>query len=92
MSWLRGEDVASVILETASGKDAPPPALNIVNPSSTPWAEIIAFVQRAIIRRKALAEEDLPIVPFEEWFALLERKAENASDEDLAQMVSTRCW
>jgi hypothetical protein len=89
VSWLREEDVASAILEAAFGKEAPPPALNIFNPRSRPWAEIIGFVRRAIIKRKVLLGDDvLPIVPFGDWFALLESRAENASEDDLAKIVS----
>ncbi|KAF8129542.1 acetyl-CoA synthetase-like protein [Boletus edulis] len=91
VSWLREEDVASAILETAFAKKAPPPALNIVNPRSAPWAKIIAFVRRAILKRKALAGEDvLPIVPFGEWFVLLERKAENATEDDLTKIPAIK--
>ena len=89
VSWLREEEVASAILEAAFSKEAPPPALNIFNPRSRPWAEVIAFVRRAIIKRKGLLGDDvLPIVPFSDWFALLESKAENASEDDLAKIVS----
>ena len=89
VSWLREEEVASAILEAAFAKEAPPPALNIVNPRSRPWAETIAFVRHAIIKRKALLGDNvLPIVPFGDWFALLERKAEHASEDDLAKIVS----
>ena len=90
MSWLREEEVASAVLETAFAKEAPPPALNIVNPRSAPWAEIIAFVRRSVIKRKALGGDVLPIVPFGDWFALLEKKGENASEDDLVKIVS-RC-
>ena len=89
VSWLREEEVASAILEAAFFNEAPPPALNIFNPRSRPWAEIIGFVRRAIIKRKGLLEDDvLPIVPFSDWFALLESKAENPSEDDLAKIVS----
>ena len=88
MSWLREEDVASAILETAFAKEAPPPALNIVNPRSTPWAEIIAFVRHSIIKRKVIGNDVLPIVPFGDWFSLLEKKGENASEDDLVNIVS----
>ena len=84
--------MASAILETGFAKEAAPPTLNIVNPRNAPWAEIIAFVRRAIIKREALSGEDvLPIVPFGEWFKLLETKAENASEDDLAKIVSRYC-
>jgi len=90
VSWLREEEVASAVLEAAFAKGAPPPALNIVNPRRAPWAEIIAFVRRSIIRRKGLGEDVLPIVPFGEWFALLEKKAENASEEDLVKIPAIK--
>lgn len=81
--------MAAAVLETGFSKEAPPPALNIVNPRSAPWAAIVAFVRKAIIKRKALLGEDvLPIVPFGEWFARLESKAEGASEDDLAKTVS----
>ncbi|KAF8436597.1 putative nonribosomal peptide synthetase [Boletus edulis BED1] len=92
VSWLREEEVASAILETVFAKEAPPPTLNIVNPRSTPWAEIIAFVRRAIIKRKALlgGNNTLPIVPFKDWFALLESKVENAAEDDLAKIPAIK--
>ncbi|KAH0828782.1 acetyl-CoA synthetase-like protein [Lanmaoa asiatica] len=90
VSWLREEEVASAIMETAFAKEAPPPALNIFNPRSAPWAEIIAFVRRSIIRRKTLGDDVLPIVPFGDWFALLEKKAENASEDDLTKIPAIK--
>ena len=77
VSWLREEEVPSAILKATFTKKAPPPAL-----------EIIAFVRRAIIKRKAPLGDVLLIVPFGDWFALLESKAENASEDDLAKIVS----
>ncbi|KAG9308782.1 hypothetical protein JVU11DRAFT_11575 [Chiua virens] len=87
VSWLREEDVAAAILETAFSKKAPPPALNLVNPCGAPWAEIIAFVRRAIIKSKSLEDDVLPVIPFGDWFALFEKRAENASEDDLANIV-----
>ena len=75
-------------METAFAYDSPPPALNLVNPRHAPWAEIIAYVRRSIITQKALREDALPIVTFGEWFALLEKKAEDATEEDLVKIVS----
>ena len=92
VSWIRDEEVASAILETAFTTEAPPPALNIFNPRGAPWAEIIAFVRHSIIKRKALGSDVIPIVPLADWFALLEKKAENASEEDLVKIVSRPRW
>ncbi|KAG9309638.1 putative aminoadipate reductase [Chiua virens] len=90
VSWLREEDVAAAILETAFSKKAPPPALNLVNPCGTPWAEIIAFVRRAIIKSKSLEDDVLPVIPFGDWFALLEKRAESASEDDLANIPAIK--
>lgn len=80
--------MASAILETAFAKEAPPPALNVFNPRSAPWAEMIGFVRRSIIKRKVLDDDALPIIPFDEWFALLEKRAESATEDDVAKIVS----
>ncbi|KAI9573098.1 putative non-ribosomal peptide synthetase [Boletus coccyginus] len=59
---------------------------------SRPWAEIIAFVRHAIITRKAHPDGDdvLPIVSFGQWFVLLESKGESTSEDDLAQIPTTK--
>lgn len=82
--------MAAAILEAAFAKEAPPPALNIFNPHGAPWAEIISFVRRSVIKQKALGDgsDVLPIIPFGDWFALVEKKAENASEDDLVKIVS----
>jgi len=90
VSWLREEDVASAILETAFAKEPPPSTLNIVNPRNNPWAEIIARVRRSIIHRKGLPYDALRIVPFGDWFSLLERNAENPSEDDLAKIPAIK--
>ncbi|KAK2461112.1 hypothetical protein APHAL10511_006891 [Amanita phalloides] len=90
VSWLREEEVASAILETAFAKESPPPALNIFNPRSAPWAAIISFVRRAIIKRKALGDNALPIISFEDWFELLDKRAESATEDDLVKMPAIK--
>ncbi|KAG9309639.1 putative aminoadipate reductase [Chiua virens] len=90
VSWLREEEVASAILEASFSKEAPPPAVNIVNPRGAPWAEIMSFVRRSIIQRKGLGNDALPIVSFEDWFALLEKKAENASQDELVKIPAIK--
>ncbi|KAF8120319.1 hypothetical protein EV363DRAFT_1237301 [Boletus edulis] len=82
VSWLHEEEVVSAILETAFAKEAPPPTLNIVNPRSAPWAEIIAE------RRSWTATTSFQSFPY--WFALLESKAENATEDDLANIPAIK--
>lgn len=86
---MRAEEVATVILEVAFAKTTPPPALNIVNPRGVPWANLVASVREAIVDEMNLCVDDIPTVPFREWFCLLEKRAEGACSEDMARVV--RC-
>ena len=51
--------------------------------------EVPSAILKATFTKKApLGDDVLLIVPFGDWFALLESKAENASEDDLAKIVS----
>ncbi|KAF8838002.1 putative nonribosomal peptide synthetase [Paxillus ammoniavirescens] len=80
------ECVARAILDVAFAKEAPPPALNLVNPRGAPWADVIHFIRNCIIKEKGLTSDAFPIVPFADWFALLEKSAEGASKDELAKI------
>lgn len=86
---MGAEEVASSVLEVAFAKMAPPAALNIVNPRSVLWTDILTSVRAAIIEQKDLKVDDIPMIPFEDWFDLLEKQAEGACSEDIAKVV--RC-
>ncbi|KIK79350.1 hypothetical protein PAXRUDRAFT_36462 [Paxillus rubicundulus Ve08.2h10] len=86
VSWMREECVAHAILDIAFAKEAPPPALNLVNPRRVPWVDVICSVRHCIIKEKGLTSDALPIVPFADWFALLEKSAQGASKDDLAKI------
>ena len=84
---MRAEEVAAAILEIAFAKTAPPPALNIVNPRCVPWADVLTPMREAIIEQKNLEVDDIPMIPFGDWFDLLEKQAEGACSEDIAKVV-----
>ncbi|KIK91581.1 hypothetical protein PAXRUDRAFT_149195 [Paxillus rubicundulus Ve08.2h10] len=86
VSWLREEDVAGAILDVTFAEEAPPPVLNLVNPRSAPWADVIRPVRNYIIKEKGLPGDALPIVPFTDWFVLLEKEAGCASGDTLAKI------
>jgi hypothetical protein len=92
VSWMREECVAGAILDVAFAKEAPPPALNLVNPRSTPWVDVIRSVRNCIIKEKGLTSDALPVVPFADWFALLEKNAGGASKDDLVNIVSAHVF
>ncbi|KAH7886930.1 putative nonribosomal peptide synthetase [Phlebopus sp. FC_14] len=80
VSWLRPEDVARAVIEIAFTKEALPPALNIVNPRGTPWWDIMTSIRSSVLKHLALKSDDLPMIPFAQWFNLLEKKAETSGD------------
>ncbi|KAF8548861.1 NAD(P)-binding protein [Imleria badia] len=90
VSWLRGEDVALVILDTAFSSAAPPPALNIVNPRSATWTDIVADIQMGIYYYHHQERPILDVAEFGRWFEQLESKAEGASEDDLAKIPAIK--
>ncbi|KAF8550861.1 hypothetical protein OG21DRAFT_1524837 [Imleria badia] len=59
----------------------PLPALNIVNPRGVPWTDVPA---------SDLEEDAIPMVPFGDWFGLLEKHAEGACSEDIASVPAIK--
>ncbi|KAH0828784.1 acetyl-CoA synthetase-like protein [Lanmaoa asiatica] len=90
VSWMRADEVATAILEIASAKTASPPALNIVNPRGVPWTDILTSVREEIIEQRDLKVVDIPMIPFGEWFSLLEKQAEGACSEDISKMPAIK--
>ncbi|KAF9235375.1 putative nonribosomal peptide synthetase [Melanogaster broomeanus] len=90
VSWMRAEEVATSVLDVAFAMEMPPPALNVVNPRGAPWADVMSSVRDAILMQKSMGSEELPFVPFKDWFALLEKKAEGATSEDLVNIPAVK--
>ncbi|KAF9238232.1 putative nonribosomal peptide synthetase, partial [Melanogaster broomeanus] len=90
VSWMRAEEVATSVLDIAFAIEAPPPALNVVNPRGAPWTDVMSSVRDAILKQKSLGSGELPMVPFKDWFALLEKKAESATSEDLVNIPAIK--
>lgn len=86
---MRTEDVAASVLDVSFADDAPQ-ALNIVNPQRPPWDAIMSSIRDAVLKQKSgsLTNEHLTMVPFIDWFVLLEKKADSATPEDLVNIVS----
>ncbi|KAH7890585.1 acetyl-CoA synthetase-like protein [Phlebopus sp. FC_14] len=90
VSWLRPCEVAFSILEIAIAKEAMPPVLNIVNPRATPWIDIISSVHEYVVQNTGLKHDELPIIPFSDWFARLEAKADGMSSNDLQSIPAVK--
>ncbi|GLB38113.1 putative acetyl-CoA synthetase-like protein [Lyophyllum shimeji] len=81
-SWVPMHAVSKAILDIAFAEERPPAALNLVHPRPVEWNSIIDSVKEALEEGR----EGLPamrVVPFAEWFALLEQRAKSASDADI---------
>ncbi|KIJ58231.1 hypothetical protein HYDPIDRAFT_34379 [Hydnomerulius pinastri MD-312] len=90
VSWMRAQEVAASVLDIAFAKEAPPPALNVVNPRAAPWVDVITSIKDSVIKQKSLKNNDLSTVPFQDWFARLEKRAEGASSEDLVNIPAIK--
>ncbi|KAF8878948.1 putative aminoadipate reductase [Infundibulicybe gibba] len=82
VSWIPMNSVSQAILETAFSIDPPAVALNLVHPRPIEWNSIITAIGHAL-RRRQLANESFPIIPFQQWFGRLEERARTATDGDL---------
>ena len=86
---MRAEDVAASVLDVAFAENAPQ-ALNIVNPQRPPWVKIMSSIRDAVLETKldSLTGERLTMVPLVDWVVQLEKRADNATPEDLVNIVS----
>ncbi|KAH9475986.1 putative NRPS-like protein biosynthetic cluster [Psilocybe cubensis] len=75
VSWLPMHAVSQAILDVAwSSLATAEPALNIVHPRPISWDTVFSFINEALVQEGAV-KAPLPIVTFQEWFALLEKVA-----------------
>ncbi|KJA27589.1 hypothetical protein HYPSUDRAFT_862666 [Hypholoma sublateritium FD-334 SS-4] len=80
VSWLPPHIVAACALAVMLRVGRAPAALNVVHPRGTPWDTVMAYIIDALHRTLGVRP---PLVPFAEWFALLEERAKMAGREDL---------
>ncbi|KAF8054252.1 putative aminoadipate reductase [Lyophyllum atratum] len=79
VSWLPMHAVSKAILDVAFAEEQPPVVLNLVHPRPVGWNAVIEAIQEVLEEGSA----PLRVLPFPEWFSLLERRAKNASDADI---------
>ena len=86
---MHAQDVAASVLDIAFAEDAPQ-ALNIVNPQRPPWVKIMTSTRDAVREKKRASPtgNDLTMVSFVDWVVQLEKRADNATPEDLVNIVS----
>ncbi|EIW76887.1 acetyl-CoA synthetase-like protein [Coniophora puteana RWD-64-598 SS2] len=86
-TWLPMDAAARAMLDVTFSANELPKILNLVHPRGTPWSKLIEPISEALARVNQ--GKKLPLVPFADWFAELERlsQAPNAGDEAEIQRV-----
>ncbi|KAG7088662.1 putative NRPS-like protein biosynthetic cluster [Marasmius oreades] len=74
VSWIPSHIVSSTILDIAFA-DRHEPAVNIVHPRPVKWTEVMKEIKEAL-EDFGVAKSELKVVPYKEWFSILEKKAE----------------
>ncbi|PPR05125.1 hypothetical protein CVT24_010381 [Panaeolus cyanescens] len=80
VSWIPMDAVAKSIFDLALRVEDNPPALNIVHPLPTTWTTTIRHIGAAL-NKVTNSKSALPIVPFEEWFKLLDAYAQDTNKD-----------
>ncbi|KAG6885392.1 putative NRPS-like protein biosynthetic cluster [Termitomyces sp. T159_Od127] len=76
-SWLGADTISATIVDLALNEHSTlPRALNLVHPRPVQQSVIIKSIRGAIAK---ILGHDLKLVPFSQWFAILEEHAENAT-------------
>ncbi|KAF7979760.1 hypothetical protein HWV62_41154 [Athelia sp. TMB] len=82
IAWLPMHAVSRTILDAALTPATPSLALNVVHPKPVPWAVIMRPLGEALCRA-GVTPAPLPLVPFAEWLARLEKRAAHADENEM---------
>ncbi|KAG6852620.1 putative secondary metabolism biosynthetic enzyme [Blastosporella zonata] len=88
-SWLGADTISATIVDVAlSTHSTPfPRALNLVHPRPVQQSSIIGSIRDAIAE---LLGHNLKLVPFSEWFAMVEERASDATAETWATVPAVK--
>ncbi|KAH7928011.1 putative aminoadipate reductase [Leucogyrophana mollusca] len=89
VAWLPPHAVSNAILDVAFSQEQPPIAINLVHPRPVEWTAVMKPVGDALLR-KAVSSEAVPLVPFKEWFARLEARAQDTSEENIRRIPAIK--
>ena len=74
MSWVPAHEAAKILTEMRHSSD---PFLHLVHPHPVSWRTLLAPIAEQL---------DVPLVPYDEWLAALERGAATGSADEVAAM------
>ncbi|TFK53343.1 putative aminoadipate reductase [Heliocybe sulcata] len=90
-TWMTSEVVAQAVLDAAFAGERPPSTLNVLHPRPVSWSSIMEDVRTALMEIVDQGKsEPLPLVPFKQWIALLEKKAAGATEGDIKAMPAIK--
>lgn len=72
--------LAGAVVDLVVTLEPLPALLNVVHPHRTSWNALVTAFNSCL-------KEALPVVPFAEWLATLERVAERGRNSDVADIV-----
>ncbi|KAF8174554.1 putative aminoadipate reductase [Pholiota molesta] len=87
-SWVPMDGVAQSIIDVVRHKESPR-ALNIVHPRPVAFNDLMKAVNEGLAA-EGIVTSKLPILPIQEWFALLEARATGAKDEDIKEIPAIK--
>ncbi|KIJ18039.1 hypothetical protein PAXINDRAFT_97557 [Paxillus involutus ATCC 200175] len=88
-SWLPPHAVSDAILDVAFAQDEPPIAVNLVHPRPVEWVSLMKPINIALYQ-KNLTPELLPLVPFDQWVASLEKCAADTSEDNIRRVPAIK--
>ena len=89
VSWTPMDAVSSCIMELIFHNKRLPPVLNVVHPRPTEWDTVIKLIGDALVLQKKLSSP-LDLIPFQEWFYILEAHAKMANQENKNELKIVR--
>ncbi|KAJ7052229.1 putative aminoadipate reductase [Mycena amicta] len=81
VAWLPTEAVSQAIVDIALTEDEQPFAVNLVHPRPVVWDAVMGAMAQVA---------QLPLIPITEWVGQVERRANNASVEDMEKFPAIK--
>ncbi|KAJ7052223.1 hypothetical protein C8F01DRAFT_998359, partial [Mycena amicta] len=81
VAWLPTEAVSQAIVDVALTEDEQPFAVNLVHPRPVPWDALMGAMAQVA---------QLPLVPITQWVEQVDRRAKNASAEDMEKIPAIK--
>ncbi|KAJ3715279.1 hypothetical protein DFJ43DRAFT_1007325 [Lentinula guzmanii] len=82
VSWVPMDAVCNALLDVGFSLEPAPMAVNVVHPKSVPWTSVIDDIRATLIEEKHLSSDALPLVPYHDWVAAVEKYADNSKEAD----------